>query len=558
MFNSKTKVRSLGEANKILSFIQDPLSRYYNGIVFGGLLGNVRMIRNYSYKFIKTLISVPFITFLDNPFSERGSVEPSRYVAIFKKIWEKSDSISWILKELSLQRFEELFVSYVEFKKQLTQDSMKALIQGIDFLISSNTISDETKNKFLPILYIDLLSSLIEEEQVNDSYVEQAYKFNKSYKKSGTMRKLIKEYCEKRFELLKSPKNSSHIKNSEKMISLFTLVCPKELDKIKPYIIASDLVVSNWSHRLSDDFRFTKNDSIADYAETAYGFIESIHSNGGEWKSLVYWFVEKLDEHDFNFRKPSLKIHCEALLYEKFSEPISPTSDLESIKRTLKYVSVDKFDKVGRIRYVTRALIDGHIEFADVLRKLFAVEFDQEMLDVVKTQLETKLITPTSSLSRSTGVFESFSSMPSMDSEIKGDLIQALLLQQRIDAVQDYFDKGLPNVEDIPVSDLRGGYMGKILLLDFQGKIFLRINDGREDMHRDIHKKFDQELKQMGFLGYAEVKGGAHIRLESDRQNSQKKFWLIDGHSEDYGECDKKVAKELVQGQFPGMEVVTR
>ena len=130
---------------------------------------------------------------------------------------------------------------------------------------------------------------------------------------------------------------------------------------------------------------------------------------------------------------------------------------------------------------------------------------------------------------------------------------EAVELNQRIEYLSNYLVSGIPCVESIPNSDLETTYWGKILLFEFEGKKFLRTLSGTGgDMHRDIREKFSKEIKSFGFAKSPEEIGGAHIKMEEN----EKKIKIYD-RSEDFGECDKEVAKELVQANFPDWIITT-
>ena len=130
---------------------------------------------------------------------------------------------------------------------------------------------------------------------------------------------------------------------------------------------------------------------------------------------------------------------------------------------------------------------------------------------------------------------------------------EAVDLNQRIYYLSSYLISGAPSVESIPDSDLETNYCGKILLFKFEEKNFLRTLSGTEgDMHSEIRDKFSREIKSFGFAKSPNETGGAHIKMEE----AEKKIKIYD-RSEDFGECDKEVAKELVQGNFPDWIVTT-
>ncbi|MBI2151299.1 hypothetical protein HYU21_01070 [Candidatus Woesearchaeota archaeon] len=129
-------------------------------------------------------------------------------------------------------------------------------------------------------------------------------------------------------------------------------------------------------------------------------------------------------------------------------------------------------------------------------------------------------------------------------------LEEAIEARLRLKAFDRYRAEGI-NIESLPEVDLPERYSGKIILVEFQGRTFLRSGS---DMHEGICDAFRKEVKLMGFSrGYVQEKGGAHIGFNKDSGDR-----VIYDKSEQYGECDKEVARQLVQKTFPDQKIVAK
>ena len=129
-------------------------------------------------------------------------------------------------------------------------------------------------------------------------------------------------------------------------------------------------------------------------------------------------------------------------------------------------------------------------------------------------------------------------------------LKMAATVRQRIRAYDHFIKDGL-SAETVPFVDLPEGYKGKILILEWRGNFYLRSG---ADWHKEIYKKFLQELKIRGFskVYETEKRGGAYLGFNKEGAI------MITGKSEDFGECDKELAKALVRSVYGEREIVTK
>lgn len=129
----------------------------------------------------------------------------------------------------------------------------------------------------------------------------------------------------------------------------------------------------------------------------------------------------------------------------------------------------------------------------------------------------------------------------------EGNFRRAKFEALRLKSFEAYRENGLGS-EEIPVVDIREGYSGKILLVSFNDKVYVRSGGS---YHKDILNSFEQEVGFSGIDSYVEEEGGAHLRFEDGNRI------YIHRDSVDFGECDKALAKKLVQEAFPDHTVRT-
>jgi hypothetical protein len=201
-------------------------------------------------------------------------------------------------------------------------------------------------------------------------------------------------------------------------------------------------------------------------------------------------------------------------------------------------------------------LIAGEIQLADSIREIVGWFRDSILIgqatDSILAIIDQKLV-DSNKFSDELLSRWSYSSSSNKETFMSKAFKEATELNQRIGYLSNYLISGIPSVENIPDSDLETNYRGKILLFEFEGKKFLRTLSGTGgDMHRDIREKFSKEIKSFGFAESPNEIGGAHIKIEETEKNIK-----IYDRSEDFGECDKEVAKDLVQRNFPDWIITT-
>jgi hypothetical protein len=132
---------------------------------------------------------------------------------------------------------------------------------------------------------------------------------------------------------------------------------------------------------------------------------------------------------------------------------------------------------------------------------------------------------------------------------------QTKRIQRRILTLRVFREHGLDQEQLIRPVDLAEGYAGKILLVHLhcarsEGTLCLRSGDL---WHREILRDTEEEIADLGFdLTIVSPVGGAWIRLD------EKQAITLHGSSEEYGECDKEKAAQLIAAVYPHHRVHTK
>jgi hypothetical protein len=139
--------------------------------------------------------------------------------------------------------------------------------------------------------------------------------------------------------------------------------------------------------------------------------------------------------------------------------------------------------------------------------------------------------------------------------QAQGNIRQAKRIRRRILALNVFREHGLDQERLIRPVDLPEGYAGKIVLLGLhsasaEGMICLRSGDL---WHREILRDAEEEIADLGFdrTSVSPV-GGAWVRFNENR------VITLYGSSEDYGECDKQRAAQLIAGVYLGYSIYTK
>ena len=172
-------------------------------------------------------------------------------------------------------------------------------------------------------------------------------------------------------------------------------------------------------------------------------------------------------------------------------------------------------------------LQEGNYQVVSQIGEVFGYGVTDEMYDTARATIERR----------------------ASDAIQEGKLEEAIGSKLKLKAFDDYRANGL-DIESIPEIDIPEGYSGKVLVLQFQGRNYIRTLPRGRSMHSDISEAFGRELSLRGFSGWAEEMGGGDFYWDKSGQG------VISGESGDYGECDKELARGLVQKAFPDKTIV--
>ena len=134
----------------------------------------------------------------------------------------------------------------------------------------------------------------------------------------------------------------------------------------------------------------------------------------------------------------------------------------------------------------------------------------------------------------------------------EGEVRSANQFTRRIRAIKSFRDHGLDSKKLISPVILPEGYKGKILLVNiFGGMIREAVCLRSGDLwHREILRNTEEEMKDSGFENaIVDPLGGAWVRFDD------KCLIEIYGRSEEFGECDKQAAAELIGRAYPGRKI---
>jgi hypothetical protein len=132
---------------------------------------------------------------------------------------------------------------------------------------------------------------------------------------------------------------------------------------------------------------------------------------------------------------------------------------------------------------------------------------------------------------------------------------QTKRIQRRIRALRVFREHGLTQERLIRVVDVPAGYTGKILLMHLQsirseGMLCVR---SRDLWHREILRDTEEEIADLGFdLTTVSPLGGAWLRFD------EHQVIILYGASQEFGECDKQLAAQLIAGAYPQHRIQIR
>lgn len=519
----------------LLDRISDPLVKAFESIRVATQNKDKTLIESNTLVFIRTLMTLG---------------EDKRLIDLLK---EASDPFIDYFRNVSKEVLPRLIIDYANFRLQMNVKPVDGINSIISLVRHDKEIDLLVKENILQKLYHMRIDFIIESKLSSDSSIKENLIYAKD-KKDKELLKKIRKYCSLRLKQIQKPSSIDAMKDVQIFWELISEISPKQKPKVEKIILTTDVLMRRhtWGE---NKFPCVKKEDVSNYIDTAIGV--SIRLFKKQKKDL--WFVYNLfkDNEDQTIveKYPILKTMIEAFCLEVFNSKRHLDSFNKCKDLLLRY-EVEISDKKSVEDSIVNLLINGEIELADSIREMMGWFRDSILIekatDSIIAIVNQKLIESNKFSDELLSRF-SYSSSSKKETFMSKGFKEVVDLNKRIGYLSNYLISGISSVESIPDSDLETSYSGKILLFEFKGKKFLRTLSGTGgDMHRDIGEKFSKEIKSFGFAEQPEEIGGAHIKV----QENEKKIKIYD-RSEDFGECDKEIAKDLVQSNFPDWIIIT-
>ncbi len=552
-----TDVHSKKQVRSILASIANPLVKYMEGVRLSKRIGDVKMVEQYAFKFLQTLIGLS-----DDLL--KGETEQSKIILDF---WNEErsyyDNLGWLFEHLSSKKVVSMLLPYVELKMKATKKKLAQIKHGLD-IVNKIKIHDDAKHELLVKLHQLRMDTTLLLQEVHDQEVGETWKFAQGKELPDLITK-VKSYCTWRLNLLEKPRSLSDVESLRNTKSLIEKVFPDRLGNLGDLFTALTLFCEEHDCR-DGNIVFFSNENADQFFARGFAIATHLFQHGSEenldylYRTLIRYASVQKESADAKVIEDMLR----AYLLWKFGQSVQ-SLHLASLEKILKsYNAVSIIPTELKESAVVELLVLGKIEVVDSLLSLMKMELSSVAM---KRAVRKIRLLMSEQLGR-TGPFErnifsnySYNSGEPKDTLVSKEVNEAMVLCQRIDSIQSYFEKGKPKVEDIPASNLPVDYSGgRVMLFKFRGKDFLRVlNAKRAEMHSEIVQEFASELKNLGFAEYPNQAGGGYIGFfKADSAKSVEAHWIIDDESGDYGECNKALAKSIVEQQFPGVKVITK
>lgn len=306
------------------------------------------------------------------------------------------------------------------------------------------------------------------------------------------------------------------------MDNLFALAHTYELPQdgeLTDLYLATNFFVSRWGFS-ADKLPKRTEENEEQAMEKGWEIAQKLWENTNESRGLG----NLINNEKFQARYSSDRT-AKAIAKSVVAETLKGSYGIERARQLVDTYGLSGLKRVAG-QGISANLEAGRYQSAQQIAELFGVEITDRVYDKARGTLERK----------------------ASDAAKSGKMDEAIETKLRLKAFDQYRTDGL-NVSALPEVGLSEKYSGKILLVEFQGRTFLRSNG---EWHKDIYEAFSREVDLMGFSGRPREKGGAHIGFNDYGERT------IYDKSEDFGECDKDVAKSLVQKAFPDQTIVAR
>ena len=326
---------------------------------------------------------------------------------------------------------------------------------------------------------------------------------------------LANEYVEKRlgaFREQNTPNTPSHVDFSEMGLMIH------ELGLSVP---AFDLCF--WVNGIIEEpsIRYQIPEDIVDRVlDGAWSIVQNAHANGR---------VENVCSAFYGDRFKSRYAHAARDIAQDVAAAELAAGNAEGAFRLVQDYELDDLEPDMIRRAVILGLKECRFEYAETIARQFGYALVPDDISEAKQSLEDEFL----------------------EIAVQDSVEETTRLISAIRALDNYGDRGL-NVEDITQVVLPEGYDGKFLLIQFGNRVFFRCDLKRDGVHQRIVHEFQYELSSHGYeKPVPHPLGGAHISFNPDGHIE------IQGQSQEYGECNKVLAKELVSTVYPDRDVIT-
>lgn len=492
----------VGELEALVDQIPEPLTRAREGMQ--RFSPDSEQIAKYSELYIKVLMEGGNGT--KREFNDKDS-----YV---------SDPTTNAFKILSPEKRAELGQQYMQWRfSSMSEETSNGTLRQIASLAKEIGLEAQVSDIAKP--YVNSRFASLQDASGNTD--ETAIKLADVAKILGLVdetREIATQYFQRRLERIKNPTST----NDFKMDNLFGFAdvygVPKDGELTALYL-ATSFFADRWG--FSDDkLPKVTEENIEPAMEKGWEIAQRLWQNTNDTKGLG-----KLIRNEKFKAKYSSNKAARAIAKSVVAETLKGSYGIDEVKSLVDTYKLSGLKKIVGDG-ISANLQEGHYQTAQQIAERFSYDITNVMYDKARTVLEKKV----------SGAVK------------EGKLEEAIDSRLRLKAFDRYKAEGL-TIESLPEVDLPERYSGKILLVEFQGRTFLRSGS---DMHEGIRDAFAKEVELMGFSrGYVQEKGGAHIGFNKDSGDR-----VIYDKSEQYGECDKEVVRQLVQKAFPDQKIVAK
>lgn len=516
---------------ELLSKVSNSLVRAYEGLALGIDTKNDSLTQKYSQEFFAAL-----------PLQPKEKLQK-----LFNEVY--SDPFAKFFQYVPESQFQ-VVVSYLEMTtKYRSDDCLKFLVDAI-----TNYEKDEKplKDELLQLLYVSLSHMLLGGGIFDDSAALKVHEYGIK-NNNPSLVSMVGSYIIIRNRSFVLPRSLKDLKRPEQLWKLLHAYRPEgDWNSVRERLIVCDVLLPNPDRRVPAELLIEGKDLTLYYNEAFLlaGRLLDVEKND-------FYYIRNLLQQEVVQKEYGNDPRAKELALAYIVHVIDPKSVslgyLESFSGWLQAYGITADDfKLTRVGYViAQLLIAGKIELAHEVINISGYSISDELLaDVVsqiKADIDAALLEAEKFVHEIVSAYTYNFSGQTLRSK---SVALAYTLAKRIERVTSYCKNGLPSIDDIPLVNFGPGFSGKILLVSFKEKLFLRGIRKGDELHRQIFDKFQEELIDLGYAYYPDEEGGATLLV-----NSSDKTCTIYGDSHEFGACDKTKAQEILQCAFPGWTV---